>query len=185
MFSPPPVPPFDGLHPIVVHFPIAIFLLVPLLVLASIPLSRRWARPIHASTLALMVIGSGFALLATASGEESAEIVEALYPSAEDAIEEHEEMGELARTLLIVATAVYALVCVVPMLVRRSARAGLIERVAQGSFVVLLIPVLLVLANAAHAGGVLVHGYGVRAPGFSPTPQAIPQDRHDDDDDDD
>lgn len=184
MLTPPPMPPFDGLHPIVVHFPIAIFFLVPAFVLASIIVSNRWARPIHACTLALMVIGSGFALLATATGEESAEIVEALYPSATDAIDEHEEMGELARTLLIVATVVYGFVCALPMLLRASRRAALIERTAQGAFILLLTPVLLVLANAAHAGGVLVHGYGVRAPGFSPPSQAIPRDRHDDDDDD-
>ncbi len=182
MLTPPPIPPFDGLHPIVVHFPIAVFFLVPMLVLASIFVSNRWARPIRITALALMVVGSGFALLATASGEESAEVVEALYPSAEEAIEEHEEAGELARTLLIVATVVYGFVCVLPLLFRGSQRAGLIERIAQGAFVLLLIPVLLVLANAAHAGGVLVHGYGVQAPGFAPLPaSALPLDDDEDD----
>ncbi len=183
MFSLPPLPPFEGLHPIVVHFPIAVFALVPLLVLASIPLTTRWARPIRVTVLALMVIGSGFAVLAAASGEEAEEVAEALYPQAEGAIEEHEELGNLTRTLLIVATGVYAVICALPWLMRRSQRVSLIERATQGVFVVLLVPVLLVLMNAAHTGGVLVHGHGVHATGFAPTADTAPVGKYEEDDD--
>jgi uncharacterized membrane protein len=157
----PPVPPYEGLHPIVVHFPIALLLLVPVFLL----LAAIWKSQSRGMLLAALIVcslGTASAFFAVATGEATESFAQAV-PHAHQTLERHEELAELARNLYIGVTLVLAVVVIV--LWRRVERIGAIARwgVVCGMLLVMAAP-MLVLMNAAHAGGVLVHVHGVKAP---------------------
>jgi uncharacterized membrane protein len=62
------MPPWNHIHPAIVHFPIALLTVAPLLVLVGLlwPAQRRG---IHASALILLVLGIGGLILALITGE--------------------------------------------------------------------------------------------------------------------
>ena len=88
----PPIPPWEGAHPIVVHFPLALLLVAPVLVVLSL-LVPKLRRGIALSALAVMALGGAGASLAVASGEATEHAVERTPEgrAAEDLIEEHSE----------------------------------------------------------------------------------------------
>jgi hypothetical protein len=77
--------------------------------------------------------------------------------AAKSMVHEHEELAELARNLFIGVTAVLGVACGVVWKFsgRMGRRAG---AVVAGVLLVLYAAPALVLANAAHLGGVIVHG---------------------------
>jgi len=140
----------DPLHPALVHMPLALAVLMPLLALAAALAIRR--RRIPARTwLAIVVlqgvlVGSGW--LAAASGEQQEERVERVV--AESAIESHEEQAE--GFLLLGAVTLLA------------AGAGLLPAaaggVARGVAVAATFAVLLGAVRVGHSGGELVYTHG-------------------------
>jgi len=140
----------DPLHPAVVHFPVVLVVLLPLVVLAALWAIRRGVAPARAwgvpvATAALLA-ASAFAALKTGEGQE--ERVEGVVP--EQALHSHEEAAErflaLSGVLLVVMTA------------------GLIRGpVGQAARVVATAGAFgLVVAGVAvgHSGGELVYRHG-------------------------
>ena len=64
----PPLPSWDGLHPVIVHFPIALFLVVPLLILIGIFMPQR-GRSFLTAAFILMLIGTIATWIAVSTGE--------------------------------------------------------------------------------------------------------------------
>lgn len=165
MFTPPPLPPWEGLHPIVVHFPIAVLLLAPLLVIASM-LWRKSRTPLALAALVALLVGTGAAQVAVMTGESAGKFAEGrklIAPAADAVLEEHEELAEKTRTAFAVFTLAFGALVIVTALVG--------ERVSHRTYVIGAGIALLgmaagslMLANTAHLGGRLVHEFGVRAP---------------------
>ncbi len=63
----PPIPSFVGLHPLLVHYPIALLTIAPLLLAAGLVL-RRHAPVLDGVALTLMAIGAAGAVAAVATG---------------------------------------------------------------------------------------------------------------------
>jgi uncharacterized membrane protein len=157
----PPVPPYEGLHPIVVHFPIALLFIVPVFLL----LAAIWKSQSRGMLLAALIVcslGTLSAFFAVATGEATESYAHAV-PHAAQTLDRHEDLAELARNLYVGVTILLAVVVIV--LWRHVERIGAIARwgVVLGLLLVMAAP-MLVLMNAAHAGGVLVHVHGVKAP---------------------
>ncbi len=91
----------NPLHPALVHFPIVLILLGTLVAIPAIFL-RRWQLP--QITACLLLLGAIGSVAATWSGEEDQEKMK-LPPQAEQIMEEHEEWGESARNLALLAAA--------------------------------------------------------------------------------
>ncbi|MEN1679035.1 MAG: DUF2231 domain-containing protein [Planctomycetota bacterium] len=173
----PALPPsWDGFHPLVVHFPIALLAVAPIFVLLG---SITGYRSMMFSALVLLVLGVAGAFVATNTGEEAYnvipndEVMDLLDPDYEydDVAIAHGEQSELARNIFAGITACY-LVVVILAYARPSSR-NLVPRTAIGVvFVLALGYANLVLANAAHLGGELVHVYGVRAVMADPDAEA-------------
>ena len=190
MFTPPPIPSWDGLHPLVIHFPIALFFVAPVLVAAAIFLPRKLSTGFALSALVMMVLATVFAFVAVSTGEAAGELAERWQPGVEAAIERHEEMAETARTVFAVLTGIFAVLAIGPMLFNKKPIPRPVLGVVYGVFLFLYAPAMVLLANAAHEGGVLVHEYGVHAllpasntgPATSPDYSVSPGSDHDDDD---
>ncbi len=164
----PPMPAWESAHPLVVHFPIALLMVawVPMLIgLFDRPRRLAWM----VSALLLLLGGTAGAFVAVMSGEATEETVVATSVAAERAIHEHEEMGELARTMFVVVTAVF----VVLLGLAAGLKKGTPRRVAVGIGALVFVGVygfsLSRLAWAGHMGGQLVHAHGVSA-AMEPTP---------------
>lgn len=155
----PPIPAWDSLHPLVVHFPIGLLLTVPVLLVIGLlaPRHRAWS---HAALL-VMALGTAGAVLAAATGEAASDATQSV-GQAEQVLEEHEELGELARNLFIGLTLVYGAIAAAPLLLVARWRPAY-STVAGGVFLAAYLGSCLVLANAAHEGGRLVHEFGLHA----------------------
>lgn len=186
MFSFPPLPPWDGMHPLVIHIPIALIVVTPLLVVIGL-VWRKHALGWFMTSAFLMVIAAAGACLATSTGS-AAERLAKKVPGARDILEEHEELGEAARNFAIGLAA--ALVIGTGAYCRWSDRIPRKAIIATGvSYLGVHGAAVLVVANAAHQGGRLVHEVGVRARLNAGTATSAPahyprsHDRGSDDDD--
>lgn len=156
----PPWPGWDGLHPLIIHFPIALLLVAPLFVVLAVLLPKRGAT-FGISALVLLALGTVAAVVAVETGEAAAELATRT-EAINAAIEGHAEKAEMVRNLFAGLTVLYALVLVAPRFVRAlSTRMAM--TVMHVVFLGLLLGGDLLLANTAHEGGMLVHKHGVHA----------------------
>lgn len=168
-------------HPKVVHLPVALALLMPLVAGGlAVAWWRGWLQRrvwIVAFVLQAILVASGFVAMQTGEAEE--ERVEGVV--AEQYIEAHEEAAEV-----FVWASVAVLVLVVGAGVIRK------ERVAQGLALAATIGTFIVLGlgyRVGHAGGSLVYEHGAASAYADPglrggTPRAAGHESDDDDDDD-
>lgn len=186
----PALPPsWDGFHPLAVHFPVALLAVAPLFVLLG---SITGYRSMMFSALVLLVLGVASSFVATNTGEAAYnvipndEVMDLLDPDYEydDVAVAHGEQSELARNIFAGITAGYLVVVILAY--TQPATRKVIPRTALGVvFVGALAYANLVLANAAHLGGELVHIYGVRAVLVDPDAEAEAEEEDADESDED
>ncbi len=177
----PPLPPWEGMHPLIVHLPIGILFVTPVLLLMAI-LWRSQRFPLTVAALVLVALGAGGTFLAAASGEAGEGAAEAV-PAASDALERHEDLADTTKLVFAGLAVLLAAITLGPRLLRRAIPRGT-ETIALVAFLILYAGGALLLAKTGHEGGQLVHQYGVRAPTAAGAPgiggPAAP--RHNDDD---
>lgn len=176
----PPLPTWPNSHPLIVHFPVALLLVAPVFV--ALGLLPRRGTGFSLAALVLLLLGTLGAVVAVMSGEAAHE-GGTLPAAAESVMERHEELAELARTVFIALTAGYAGILILPRAFPEPRRAA-VRSVAGVLYLLVYIGGAVLLANAAHEGGRLVHEFGVRAagPSGSPLPAAAPAESDEDDD---
>ncbi len=167
----PPIPSWDGLHPLVVHFPIALLMVAPLFIIAGIAFQGREIWP-FVSALALMVLGTIAAFVAVSTGEAAAELVMETAANA-GVLDLHEELAEKTQVVFAVLTGIYALLVVLPATLKRPPSPR-IAVISHSLFLLAYAGSLLLLVNTAHQGGLLVHQHGVRAQVAQPMPKNRP-----------
>lgn len=163
--QPPPLPPLEGMHPLVVHLPLGLLMAAPVLVVLSV-LFAKHARGFAWAALTMLALGTGGAVAAKYTGEAAEEVAEAQLDASgvgDDPLHEHEEAAERAVLAFAVLTALYAAVVVAPV-VRRKEWSRPVHLGLNAGVLALWAVAALLLANAGHLGGLLVHKYGVRAP---------------------
>jgi len=167
----PSIPGWDGIHPAMVHFPIALLLVAPLLLLVSLLSPRAW-RTWAVAAWVVMAVGTLAAWLAVGSGHAAGQLVEKSQDLAV-AIGRHEALGLATRNLFSVLTLLLAAILLLPAMIRKPLAPGL--RISlHAVFLVLYLGGTVVLANAANQGGRLVHEQGVRSMVGEPVSQAAP-----------
>ena len=93
MIQLPVIPPWAGLHPLIVHFPIALLLITPMLVIVGALLRPERGRIILYTALGLMLIGTLGTFLAAATGEAAGKLAERT-PQIDAVLERHEELAD-------------------------------------------------------------------------------------------
>ncbi len=159
MFQLPPIPSWDALHPIVVHFPIALLLFVPVFVALGL-FVPRWRLAMWSAAFVTLIAGVAFAFVATSTGDAAEKFAEGS-PAVDRLVHEHEELAEKARNAFLVLVPVLGAMLVWAWRGKSAKRWPLL--LAGVVYLALHSGASLILANAAHHGGVLVHAYGVRA----------------------
>ncbi len=158
----PAIPPWDGMHPAVVQFPLVLLLAAPLIALVGL-FVRPAGRTLAWTALAVMGLGTIALWLAVGTGHAGGQLVERT-PELQRLLSQHEALGTSARLLFTVLTLVYALLLVLPAWLRRGKPLPLLlQNGLAVVFLALYIACTGVLAQASNAGGHLVHQYGLRA----------------------
>jgi uncharacterized membrane protein len=148
------MPPWNHIHPAIVHFPIALLTVAPLLVLLGLlwPAQRRG---IHAAAMVLLVLGLGGLFLALASGDAVERFAKAT-PALLAGVREHELLAQKTTLVFGLLVLTFTMLWGLPLLRRRELARSL-ERGLLMLWLLLSLGGVLILAQTGHAGGHLVH----------------------------
>jgi uncharacterized membrane protein len=156
----PPVATWDGFHPLVIHFPIALLLVAPVFIVAGLAAPRQ-ARSSFTAAVTLMGLGVVAAWVAVASGHAAAELVEQ-EGAVRAVLQRHAELGEMTRNVFTALTLAFAAFALGPTLLKRPLSRGVTAGLGL-LFLVVYAAGALLIANTAHQGARLVHEFGVHA----------------------
>lgn len=163
-------PAWESLHPIMVHFPIALLLVAPLFIVIAAVLSPPKGRPFMISALILLGLGTASLFVAIPAGEAAAHHLPN-YGTTGALIAAHQSLGLETRGIFVMLLVLYVAVMLVPKVLHRDGR--LFSTVLPLAFLLLYCAGAVVLVNTAHDGGRLVHELGVHAaePSSAQNPQ--------------
>ena len=162
MLTLPPIPSWQAIHPLIVHFPIALLLIAPLFIVIGVAQKAERSFPFLLVALILMALGTVSTFVAASSGEAADELAENV-PHARAVLDEHEDLAETTEIAFSALTMIFASILFVPRLLQQEPTRT-ISTVLPLVFLVFYATGAILLANTAHQGGRLVHELGVRAP---------------------
>jgi len=148
------MPPFNHIHPAIVHFPIALLTVAPLLVLMGLvwPAQRRG---IHTAALILLLLGVGGLILALITGEAVERFARAT-PALLAGVRDHELAAQWTTLIFGLLGVAFAVLWTLPLLRKRA----LSRNLEPGLLVLWLLlgaAGVLALGRTGHLGGHLVH----------------------------
>jgi uncharacterized membrane protein len=155
----PMIPSWDRLHPMIIHFPIVLFLLPPLFLLFAAFTRTNRRSMLLCSALILMVLATSSLYVAFETGE-AAETLINRRAAITAVVEHHQEFANLSRSSFTVATALLGMV----LLIRRVLHLHTHELTAvlPLGFVAFYGLGLFWLVHTAYNGERLVHEFGVK-----------------------
>lgn len=161
MLQIPPIPSWDSLHPLIIHFPIVLLLLAPIFVLVSALLPLPRGRPYMLVAISLLLGGTGSLFVAKLTGQAAAQSMQGSI-EAKPALLLHQDLA--AETLLVfVVLCVILLGMLVVARVLGEEESKLSSTYLPLAFLALYAVGVLLLVNTAHAGGQLTHGPAFRS----------------------
>lgn len=160
MFHMPPYPGWDGLHPIVLHFPIVLLLIAPLLVTAGLVVSKH-RNGFYLSALVLMMLGTVAAYVAVSTGEAAAQMADRT-PEINRVLSQHQSQADQIRLWFTVLTVAWLAILLV-FHFKSNKLPGWLKLAVPLVFLVCYLPGMMGIASMAHLGGRLVHQYGLHA----------------------
>jgi uncharacterized membrane protein len=174
MLQLPPIPAWDSLHVLIIHFPIALLLLCPIFVVISALHLPPKGRPYMVAALITLLLGTASLIVAASSGRAAAELAER-GGAVDVVLKAHEELGEESEIVFAGLGTILLAMYLAPKVLRRD-ESRLFSTFLPSAFLALYTVGVLFLINTAHAGGRLVHEFGVHAivpethndPGISP-----------------
>jgi len=157
----PAIPTWGALHPLIIHFPIALLLVAPIFIVVGAALTPAKGRAYLIAAMVLLLVGTVAILVAVQTGEAAGKLAERT-PGMEQVLETHESLAERTQAVFSVLSVIFLALLAVPWLLKR-ADTRLTTTVLPLAFLVLYSAGALLLVNTAHNGGRLVHEFGVRA----------------------
>lgn len=161
MLQLPPIPSWDAMHPLLIHFPIVLLLISPLFIAIAATLRPPQNRPYMTSAMITLVLGTAGLFLAASSGEDAAELADRSGP-INTALARHEYLASTSEIVFASLMILFAVIYLWPI-VFRLPQTRLSSSAAPLVFLAAYSVGLVCLVNTAHAGGRLVHEFGVHA----------------------
>lgn len=147
------MPDIGSLHPQVVHFVVALLLVGVIARIVSLfPLGPRWSFT-NGMAAALLLLGTGAAVVAVQSGLDAHEKVESI-PGVRQAVNVHQDYGEDTRDIFLVVSAIE-----IALLIVGARKPGVTKGLRALSAVVGIVGGVY-LYEAGDHGGDLVYSYG-------------------------
>lgn len=163
----PPLPAWNALHVLVVHFPLGLLLVaVPVLLILALMFPKSGRQFVWA-TAVILVLGTASSFLAVQTGAAAGDLAES--QGAKDdkviyqALEYHEKLADETRLAYTILTLAFLLYLFTPVVMRRPLHPG-VNFALLTFFLAASGAAGLLLANTGHAGGLLVHEHGITAP---------------------
>jgi uncharacterized membrane protein len=165
-----PIPnDWAALHPLTVHFPIALLFVAPLFLLLGAVFSKH-TRLFLVPALILMWLGTAGIYMAVATGEASSEQIQAGEPVL-DTLKNHDELGRSSRLIYTILTLVFTAFCLWTN--SRKNRNTTVDFLFLLVFLAGYAYASVVLYNAAHQGGRLVHLHGIKSTFYNTPAPAV------------
>jgi uncharacterized membrane protein len=161
MLTLPPLPSWHAIHPLIVHFPIALLLVAPLFIVIGMVRKPDRGFQFMLVALILMALGTVSTFSAASSGEAAGELAEKI-PQAKAVLEQHQELAETTELAFAALTLIFASILFVPRFLKAPPTRST-STVLPLVFLLFYATGTITLANTAHQGGRLVHELGVRA----------------------
>jgi uncharacterized membrane protein len=157
----PPIPAWESLHPLVIHFPIVLLLLSPIFLLISAALPPARGVPWRSAALLILLLGTVSLFVAAATGEAAGELAER-GGGVDAVLSAHEQLASETRILFFVLSVILLGMTALPRILRRQ-ETRVSTTLLPLAYLVFYSVGVLYLVNTAHAGGRLVHEFGVHA----------------------
>ncbi|MGC2195623.1 MAG: DUF2231 domain-containing protein [Terriglobales bacterium] len=153
----PVIPGWDGIHPLLIHFPLTLFFLAPVFVLLAAFTNATVRRTFLVSALTVMLLAITSTYAAFEAGQTAATSVTRT-GEVRAVVERHQELASLARSSLTVATLLFGLTLLICR--RFHLQMGELTGVLPLGSVVFYALGLFWLINTAYHGERLVHEFG-------------------------
>ena len=157
----PPIPNWDALHPLIIHFPIVLLLIAPIFIVVGAALSPGKGRPHLIAAMILLLVGTASTFVAVETGEAARKLADRS-PGVEQVLQHHQSLAERTQAAFNVLSLIFVTLVAMPLLLKR-ADTRLTTTILPLAFLVLYTAGALLLVNTAHNGGRLVHEFGVHA----------------------
>lgn len=173
MFHLPAIPDWDGMHVIVIHFPVALLMTAPFLIFLGLIIPRLRSGFFIAG-MVMLALGCAGAFVSVSTGEAAARVADRTAKITK-LIERHGRLADQVKYMYLGLSFVWLAILAGPKLGFRWFSPRL-QVVAVIAFLLVNIPGSLLIANMAHVGGILVHDTGVHAmmPVEPAEPEAAP-----------
>lgn len=148
----------NQIHPLMVHFPIALLMVAPLFILLGAIVRDARSRTLLFSALLIMCLGTAGTFAARLSGDAASKTANAT-GAAHQTLENHEELAETTSVVFSILTLVFG--GIVGFVAYRRPASQAFQRFAPVAFLVFYGAGIVLLINTAHQGGRLTHEFGV------------------------
>ena len=157
----PPMPAWDALHPLIIHFPIVLLLVSPLFIVISATLPPPRGRPYMMTAILLLLLGTASLFIATSTGKAAARLVER-GGATDTVLEIHRNFA--SETIIVFSELSILLlgIFLFPRILRQR-ETRLFSTVLPLTFLAFYFGGIVFLVNTAHIGGRLAHEFGVHA----------------------
>jgi uncharacterized membrane protein len=157
----PPIPSWDALHPLIIHFPIVLLLLAPLFIVLAAAMRPRAGSPYLLMAMVLLLTGTASLFVAISTGEEAADLAERS-PGINAVLLAHQHLASRTEIIFTILSVLFIAIVTLTHL-KNLPETRLITTVVPLAFLCFYAVGVLYLVNTAHAGGRLVHEFGVHA----------------------
>ena len=151
----PPIPGWSSLHPLIVHFPIALFLLLPLLLVAAAMSRKTTNHALLVAAFVVMALATGFLCATYLTGDATAAAFQDA-PTASVVIKHHCSLAGYAVSAFMLATILFGIALVVRRVMRLEDMRDLTPWIPIAFFVFYTFGMFW-LVQAAHQGATLAH----------------------------